>query len=74
MEKQASAASNAVPAQLASDSLTQGAEAGLSWENTADGNNIVDWDGPGDAANPLNWPKRKSFGHVVIVAVLSMVV
>ncbi|KIM97316.1 hypothetical protein OIDMADRAFT_130385 [Oidiodendron maius Zn] len=38
------------------------------------GDNIVDWDGPDDPDNPLNWPGRKSFGHVIIVAVLSMVV
>lgn len=35
---------------------------------------VVDWDGPDDPKNPLNWPATKSFGHVVIVAVLSMVV
>ncbi|CAG8885946.1 unnamed protein product [Penicillium egyptiacum] len=34
----------------------------------------VDWDGLDDPKNPLNWPATKSFGHVVIVAVLSMVV
>lgn len=38
------------------------------------GDNIVDWDGPDDPDNPLNWPGRKSFGHVIIVAALSMVV
>lgn len=36
--------------------------------------NIVDWDGPNDPDNPLNWPLSKSFGHVIIVAVLSMIV
>lgn len=35
---------------------------------------VVDWDGPDDPKNPLNWSGTKSFGHVVIVAVLSMVV
>ncbi|KAJ2995922.1 hypothetical protein NUW58_g1138 [Xylaria curta] len=34
---------------------------------------LVDWSGPDDVENPLNWPKRKSFGHVVIVAILSMI-
>jgi hypothetical protein len=33
----------------------------------------VDWDGPDDPKNPRNWTARKSFGHVIIVAVLSMV-
>lgn len=35
---------------------------------------VVDWEGPDDPNNPLNWPATKSFGHVVIVAILSMVV
>ncbi|KAI0432412.1 putative MFS multidrug transporter [Xylaria sp. FL1042] len=34
----------------------------------------IDWSGPDDPENPQNWPRRKSFGHVIIVAVLSMVV
>ena len=36
--------------------------------------NVVDWNGPDDPENPLNWPAKKTFGHVIIVAVLSMVV
>ncbi|GAP89764.1 putative fluconazole resistance protein 1 [Rosellinia necatrix] len=35
---------------------------------------LVDWSGPGDPENPLNWPRKKSFGHVIIVALLSMIV
>ncbi|KAJ3579442.1 hypothetical protein NPX13_g1125 [Xylaria arbuscula] len=35
---------------------------------------LVDWSGPDDPENPQNWPARKSFGHVIIVAVLSMIV
>ncbi|KAK2836921.1 hypothetical protein FQN49_006590 [Arthroderma sp. PD_2] len=34
----------------------------------------VGWDGPEDPENPLNWPASKGFGHVVIVAGLSLVV
>ncbi|KAF3480936.1 uncharacterized protein GIQ15_06283 [Arthroderma uncinatum] len=34
----------------------------------------VDWDGPEDLENPLNWPAREGFGHVIIVAALSMTV
>lgn len=36
--------------------------------------NVVDWNGPDDPENPLNWPAKKSFGHVIIVAILSMIV
>ncbi|KAJ5159082.1 uncharacterized protein N7500_008733 [Penicillium coprophilum] len=38
------------------------------------GDDVVDWDGPNDPKNPLNWSGSKGFGHVVIVAALSMVV
>ncbi len=34
----------------------------------------VDWSGPDDPENPQNWPSQRSFGHVIIVAVLSMIV
>ncbi|KAF2138301.1 uncharacterized protein K452DRAFT_328851 [Aplosporella prunicola CBS 121167] len=30
--------------------------------------NIVDWDGPSDPANPLNWPARKKWGTIAIVS------
>ncbi|KAI0452158.1 major facilitator superfamily domain-containing protein [Xylaria acuta] len=39
-----------------------------------DGPPLIDWSGPGDAENPLNWSRQKSFGHVIIVAILSMIV
>ncbi|KAI0440062.1 major facilitator superfamily domain-containing protein [Xylaria telfairii] len=35
---------------------------------------LVDWSGPFDTENPMNWPRQKSFGHVIIVAILSMIV
>ena len=35
---------------------------------------LVDWSGPDDPENPQNWPGNKSFGHIIIVAVLSMIV
>jgi hypothetical protein len=35
--------------------------------------NIVDWDGPGDPANPVNWPGSKRWAHVVIVSLLGLV-
>ncbi|KAI1167371.1 major facilitator superfamily domain-containing protein [Nemania serpens] len=42
--------------------------------NADQSSTLVDWSGPSDPQNPLNWPSQKSFGHVVIVAVLSMIV
>jgi hypothetical protein len=35
--------------------------------------NVVDWDGPDDTANPHNWPPRKRWSHVVMVALLALV-
>lgn len=35
--------------------------------------NIVDWDGPDDPANPLNWPKSLRMGHVVLISVITLV-
>lgn len=33
--------------------------------------NIVDWDGPDDPENPMNWSRRKKITAIVIVAVLA---
>ena len=34
---------------------------------------LVDWDGPNDACNPINWLSRKRWAHVIIVATLSLI-
>ena len=62
--------------QLGTDCISARLDGDAPWQDgkEAEGDNIVDWDGPDDPDNPLNWPGRKSFGHVIIVAVLSMVV
>ncbi|RDH32455.1 MFS general substrate transporter [Aspergillus welwitschiae] len=36
-------------------------------------NNIIDWDGPQDPENPHNWPERKRWAHVIVVALISLV-
>lgn len=36
--------------------------------------NIVNWDGPDDKMNPLNWPKSIRFGHVVLVSGITLIV
>ncbi|KAF1960471.1 MFS general substrate transporter [Byssothecium circinans] len=33
---------------------------------------IVDWDGPDDPANPRNWNPRKQYAHAIIVAVIAL--
>ena len=35
--------------------------------------NVVDWDGPDDAANPVNWPSRKRWAHIITVAILGLI-
>ena len=35
--------------------------------------NIVDWDGPNDSANPLNWSKRIRIGHVALVSIITLI-
>lgn len=35
--------------------------------------NIVDWDGLGDSANPVNWPVRKRWAHIITVAMLGFI-
>ena len=34
--------------------------------------NVVDWDGPDDPANPLNWPGSKKTLHVAIVSLFTL--
>ena len=35
--------------------------------------NVVDWHGPSDPANPLNWPKYMRIGHVVLISMITLV-
>ena len=34
---------------------------------------LVDWEGPDDEANPCNWPSRKRWAHIIIVAMLGLI-
>ena len=34
---------------------------------------IVDWDGPNDSANPLNWSKSIRIGHVALVSIITLI-
>lgn len=34
--------------------------------------NAVDWVGPDDPANPLNWPKVKRNMHIVFVSIFTL--
>ena len=54
--------------------LDSGTDVDVEKETSLTDQGIVDWDGLSDPNNPLNWPSRKRFGHIVIVAMLSMTV
>ncbi len=34
--------------------------------------NIVNWDGPDDPENPLNWSSAKKFGAISMVSLITM--
>ncbi|KAK0645235.1 Efflux pump rdc3 [Lasiodiplodia hormozganensis] len=34
--------------------------------------NLVDWEGPDDPTNPMNWPKSKRIGHVVMASLTTL--
>lgn len=34
--------------------------------------NLVDWDGPDDPMNPLNWPFRKKFVATATISVITL--
>jgi hypothetical protein len=34
---------------------------------------IVDWDGPDDVGNPLNWPPGKRWAHIILIAILGLI-
>ena len=36
--------------------------------------NVVDFDGPGDRGNPLNWPSIYKWSVVILISVMSLVV
>lgn len=33
---------------------------------------LVDWDGPDDPENPMNWPARKRYLHAVMVSSIAL--
>ena len=35
--------------------------------------NVVDWDGPNDSANPLNWSKSIRTGHVALISIITLI-
>ena len=34
--------------------------------------NVVDWDGPDDPENPLNWSTRQRYFHVALASIFTL--
>lgn len=48
-------------------------EAAIPSETEEEGALLVDWEGSDDEANPCNWPSRKRWAHIIIVAILGLI-
>lgn len=48
-------------------------KAAIPSEGEEEGALLVDWEGPDDKANPCNWPSRKRWAHIIIVAILGLI-
>ena len=55
-----------------SDDRTLGAEAPAREGEETDPT-IVDWDGPDDPANPMNWPEGRKWGLIAVLAAVTLV-
>jgi hypothetical protein len=60
-------------ADTSSDTMSGPLESGPPDDSKLADANVVDWDGTNDATNPHNWPSRKRWAHVILVAILALV-
>jgi hypothetical protein len=68
-----SESSGVTPSRQQQNDLEKGASttvASESEEETSDPN-IVDWDGPSDPHNPLNWPSLKKFTNLFVLSMMT---
>ena len=42
-------------------------------EETPEDENIVDWEGPDDPENPLNWPRGKKWANIVTISIITLI-
>ena len=47
-------------------------ETSLEVVSTAKDANLVDWEGPDDPEKPLNWPKKKKWTNMMLIATLTL--
>lgn len=55
-----------------SDGVTGDKEKAVA-EETEQDPNIVDWDGPHDPENPMNWPEKKKWLNVAVLSILTII-
>ena len=56
---------------LPSDSSDEEAPPSMEEKPVSPPNNIVDWDGPDDPKNPMNWPMSSRWAQIGIIALLT---
>lgn len=61
------------PRSIDKEARNTSLEAALPSEDEDATADIVDWDGPNDAANPISWPSHKRWAHIIIVALLGLI-
>lgn len=80
-----SMSTNKVPTNTSKYSVQDDMEKGSSQTNLDDhldvydsarlkaDSNIIDWNGPDDAANPQNWSKSVRIGHVALISIITLI-
>lgn len=56
-----------------SDGVTGAKEKVIEEVETERDPNIVDWDGPDDPENPMNWPEKKKWLNVAVLSILTII-
>ena len=55
-----------------SDGVKENKEQTVTEETERDPN-IVDWDGPDDPKNPMNWPDKKKWLNIGVLSILTII-
>lgn len=57
--------------RISGDEITQESATPTSLQSEAEKSNIVDWDGPNDPENPMNWSFFRKWFTVTLVSVVT---
>jgi hypothetical protein len=64
---------NQVPRDSPPTTESQGDDVETQRQFEKDDPDALDWDGPEDRDNPMNWPSRKRTAHIVLIALVQLV-